>query len=91
MTKVYNIDPALFHHEDKGCEFSESCLNCPFPECIEDIKDGKRKFIKEQRDTEIIKLWKQGKTHKELASIFGLRIDTIRRAIARMNKGVSNA
>jgi hypothetical protein len=27
---------------DKGCALADSCLNCPFPECIEDKPDGRR-------------------------------------------------
>lgn len=78
---------------DKGCELATAylreqskCQDCPFPECLEDIPDGKRKLIKRQRDAEIIMLRKQGKTVKELASMFGLTVRTILRIIAHGSK-----
>lgn len=80
------IDILKYIPPDKGCSLAESCLNCPFPECVLDKPDGRRKLIKNHRDAEILKLWHQGKTQKELASIFGLAVGTINRAIARGKK-----
>lgn len=32
------------NYEDTGCEFAPSCLNCPFPGCIEDKLTRRRRF-----------------------------------------------
>jgi len=32
----FDLLPEYCRYQDDGCEFADSCLNCPFPECIYD-------------------------------------------------------
>jgi uncharacterized protein with von Willebrand factor type A (vWA) domain len=74
--------PEQCHYRDEGCELANSCLNCPFPECVFDQPGGKRKFLKEQRNGEIVRLFdKEKKSVKELAHIFKLSVRTIQKAL----------
>ena len=74
--------PEQCHYRDEGCELAMSCLNCPFPDCILGEPGGKRKFLKEQRNDEISRLFeKEQKSVKELAHIFKLSVRTIQRAL----------
>ncbi|MDD4924152.1 MAG: helix-turn-helix domain-containing protein [Dehalococcoidales bacterium] len=74
--------PEHCHYRDEGCELAESCLNCPFPECIFDEPGGKRKLLMERRNGEIARLYdNEKKSVKELARIFNLSIRTIQRAL----------
>lgn len=38
-----NDDNLIFAHPDKGCEFAESCLNCPFKTCYWDLSEKERR------------------------------------------------
>ena len=37
-----DLPPEYCHYRDEGCEFADSCLNCPFPQCIYDEPRGKQ-------------------------------------------------
>jgi hypothetical protein len=75
--------PENYHYRDEGCELASSCLNCPFPQCVLEETGGIRKFLKEQRNNEIISLYNNEKKDvKELAVIFQLSVRTIQRALA---------
>jgi hypothetical protein len=76
--------PEHCHYRDEGCELAESCLNCPFPECIYDEPGGKQRLLKGQRDTEIARLFSTEKRSvKELAQMFNLSVRTIQRALKK--------
>ncbi len=74
--------PEHCHYRDEGCELADSCLNCPFPECIFEQPGGKRRLLMAQRNGEIARLFEhEKKSVKELAHIFKLSIRTIQRAL----------
>ena len=65
------------HPADTGCELHPKCLDCPFPKCKEDIPATKKVGIKRQET--IQKLKAKGKKTKEIASIVGLSVRTVRK------------
>jgi len=70
------------HYRDEGCEFADSCLNCPFPQCLYDEPRGKQRWLKELRNKKIAGLFSSGGWGvKELALQFGLSQRTIQRAL----------
>ena len=76
--------PENCHYRDEGCELAASCLNCPFPGCIYDEPGGKQRLLKEQRDTEIARLYDdENKNIKELALLFNLSVRTIQRVLKK--------
>jgi len=82
-----DLPPEYCHYRDEGCELAESCLNCPFPECIYDEPGGKQRLLKEQRNAEIVKLFSTGKKSvKELAQMFNLSVRTIQRALKKQRQ-----
>jgi len=71
-----------YQYRDNGCEFADSCLNCPFPECIYAQPGGKQRWLRDLRDKEVLRLFTtQGKGVKELALIFGVSRRTIQRIL----------
>ena len=81
---IYNSDlpPEYCQYNDTGCEFSETCLNCPLPICVFDEPGGKRRFVKHNRAVEMAQLHnKAGKSVRELAVIFGVSTRTVQRAL----------
>lgn len=77
-----DLPPEYCHYRDEGCEFADSCLNCPFPQCLYDEPGGKQRWLKERRNKEIARLFGGGGWGvKELASLFGLSQRTIQRAL----------
>ena len=79
--------PEYCHYRDNGCELADSCLNCPFPECIYDEPGGKQYWLKGLRDREMVRLFNEGKRVKELASMFAVSQRTVQRALRKVNKG----
>ena len=41
-TRKRVIKEKLPCHPDKGCDYAVSCLNCPFPVCLEDLSYSER-------------------------------------------------
>jgi len=79
-----DLPPEYCHYGDEGCEFADSCLNCPFTKCIYDEPRGRQRYIKRLRDEEIVRLFTtKEKGIKELALMFGLSQRTVQRALKR--------
>ena len=79
-----DLPPEYCHYRDEGCELADSCLNCPLPKCIYDQFGGKQRWLKRQRDREIVRLFStEDKGVKELALMFGLSQRTVQRALKR--------
>ena len=77
-----DLRPEYCHYQDEGCEFAESCLNCPLPICIYDEPGGKQRLLKRQRAREMARLFTdEGKGIKELAQIFRVSQRTVQRAL----------
>jgi hypothetical protein len=76
-----DLPPEYCHYRDEGCEFAESCLNCPFDQCLFDRPRGRQRWLKELRNKEIERLFTGGWGMKELAWMFRLSQRTIQRAL----------
>ncbi len=76
-----DLPPELCRYRDEGCEYAESCLACPFPQCIYDTPGGRQRWLKDLRNKEIRKLYQSGQKIHELAPIFGVSPRTIQRAL----------
>ena len=76
-----DLPPEYCHYRDEGCEFADSCLNCPFTQCLYDEPRGKQRWLKELRNKEIARLFSGGWGMRELALMFGLSQRTIQRAL----------
>ena len=77
-----DVPPEYCHYRDEGCELAESCLNCPFPQCIYDEHGGRQRWLKKMRNREIALLFaREGKGVKELAQMYGTSQRTIQRAL----------
>jgi len=77
-----DLPPEYCHYKDEGCELAKSCLNYPFPGCAYDQSGGKQRLLNQQRDREIVRLFKNnGKGVNELAVLFGVSQRTVQRAL----------
>jgi len=76
-----DLPPEYCHYRDEGCEYADSCLDCPFPQCLYDEPRGRQHWLKELRNREINRLLAGGWGVKELAILFGVSQRTIQRAI----------
>ncbi len=77
-----DLPPEYCRYRDTGCELADSCLHCPFPQCIYDEPRGRQHWLKKLRNREIAKLFSSGgKEVKELALMFGVSQRTIQRAL----------
>ncbi len=82
-----DLPPEYCHYRDEGCEFGNSCLNCPFPRCIFELPGGKQHWLRRKRDREVVRLFTgEGRGMKELASMFGIS----QRTVQRILKGTKN-
>ena len=48
-----DLPPEYCRYRDEGCEFADSCLNCPFPRCVYDQPGGGQRWLKGLRDAEM--------------------------------------
>ena len=82
-----DLPPEYCRYRDEGCEFADSCLNCPFPKCIYDEPRGKQRWLKRLRAKEMARLFTtKGKGIKELAVMFGVSQRTVQRALRTVLK-----
>ena len=80
-----DLPPEYCHYRDDGCEFADSCLNCPLPRCIYDQPRGRQRWLKRLRDKEIVRLASSDrKGVKELALRFSVSQRTVQRVLERM-------
>jgi len=80
-----DLPPEYYHYQDEGCEFADSCLDCPFPKCIYDEPRGRQHWLKRLRDKEMTNLFSSdGKGVRELALMFGVSQRTVQRALKRV-------
>ncbi len=76
--------PEYCRYKDEGCELSDSCLDCPYPQCIYDEPGGRQRWFKRLRDREIASLFRGGdRGVKELALMFGVSERTVQRALKK--------
>jgi len=76
----------LEHYRDEGCELAPSCLNCPFPSCMEDMPRGRQRQRKEMRNREIFRSYTQGEGVKQIAQRFRVSQRTVQRALKERQK-----
>jgi hypothetical protein len=77
-----DLPPEYCQYSDTGCEFGETCLNCPLPVCVYEELGGKQRFVKRKRALEMAQLFNsEGKSVKELAGIFDVSTRTVQRAL----------
>jgi len=82
-----DLPPEYCHFHDEGCEFADSCLNCPLPMCIHDEPGGRQRLLKKWRAEEMSRLSMTGvKSTKELAQIFNVSIRTVQRVMKTVRK-----
>ena len=86
---VQDLPPEYCRYRDEGCEFANSCLNCPFSRCVYDQPGGGQHWLKGLRDTEMARLFTtEGKEVKELALRFGVSQRTVQRTLRKtLGKG----
>lgn len=84
-----DLPPEYCRYQDEGCEFANSCLDCPLPRCVYEEPGGEQHWLKRLRAREMARLFTdEGKTVKELASRFGISQRTVQRALSKtLNKG----
>ncbi len=74
--------PEYCQYRDEGCDLAESCLNCPFSNCIYDEPGGKQRWLKRMRAREMSRLFTtRNKGVKELSLMFGVSQRTVQRAL----------
>ena len=76
---LWDLLPEEFPYEDRGCELSSSCLNCPFASCLEEEPWGKERFLKRRRALRMLELQGEGKTVREIARVFDVSPRTVQR------------
>jgi len=81
---LWDLLPEEFPYKDKGCDLCPSCLNCPFPDCLEGEPWGKEKFLKLGRAERILELKREGKGIKEIARIFEISPRTVQRWLRKI-------
>ena len=86
-TGELDLLPEFCQYRDEGCDLSRSCLECPFPDCIEGQFRGCLKQARTLRDREIVRLKiAENISIKELSARFSVCTRTVLRALASRRK-----
>lgn len=78
-----DLPPEYCRYKDEGCEYAQSCLECPFPQCLYDEPRGRQRWLKELRNREINRLFEAGSKVRELAALFDVSDRTVQRALKK--------
>ena len=76
-----DLRPEYCRYRDEGCDYADSCLSCPFEQCLYDEPRGRQRWLKALRNREINRLFDGGWGINELALLFGVSQRTIQRAL----------
>jgi hypothetical protein len=76
-----DLRPEYCRYRDEGCDYADSCLACPFEQCLYDEPRGRQRWLKTLRNREINRLFTGGWGINELALLFGVSQRTIQRAL----------
>ena len=89
MRDELDLPPEYVRYRDDGCDLADSCLNCPFSDCIYELPGGRQHWLKRQREHEMTRLFTtENKTVRELAAVFGVSQRTVQRALKKtLSKG----
>jgi hypothetical protein len=88
---IQDLLPEQINYKDEGCDLADSCLNCPYEECIYEKPGGKRLWRKKERSAEMIKLHtEEGKTIRELAVMYSVSRRTVQRALKFARSSIDN-
>lgn len=68
MTVTDNL-PEYTRYRDEGCEAAPSCLNCPFPHCLEESPRARQVAATAVIARHLAALRRQGMTTAEIARI----------------------
>ncbi|MFC1931463.1 hypothetical protein ACFLXJ_04620 [Chloroflexota bacterium] len=86
-----DVLPEYCQYKDEGCDLADSCLECPFPQCVYEQHGGKQRWLKKLRDREVARLFtSEGKGIKDLASTFSVSQRTVQRALKNSLKKVGS-
>ncbi|KKM07918.1 hypothetical protein LCGC14_1729060 [marine sediment metagenome] len=77
------------YRDDKGCQeateflgYQSLCLQCPFGDCVLDIKDeGAKTRKKKVRNEQILQAIKDGSRVEEVAVFYGISTRTVQRVL----------
>ena len=85
--KAIDLLPEQSKYHDDGCYIHPHCLTCPLPHCIYDDTDGGRGMIKEIRDQELLKAYREeGLDVMALAQRFEISKRSVYRIISQSKK-----
>ncbi len=80
-----DLPPEYCRYQDEGCELAASCLNCPFPRCVNEEPGGRQRWLKTLRDKAVVcQFLTNGKGVKELSLMFGISQRTVQRILKRV-------
>jgi hypothetical protein len=86
-TEDLDLLPEFCQYRDEGCVLFCSCLDCPFPDCLEDQFRGCVKQARKLRDREMVRLNAlENMSVKELSARFNVCKRTVRRALTSGRK-----
>lgn len=79
-TRSYSLNVNVTY-KDTGCEFSDSCLDCPLPKCAED-KGAKLEIRRARQAQQVLVLTQAGQSPRRIAHDMGVSTRTVTRALA---------
>ncbi|MCX8125952.1 MAG: helix-turn-helix domain-containing protein, partial [Dehalococcoidia bacterium] len=79
--------PEFTVYRDEGCEAAPSCLNCPFPRCLEEEPRGRQKAATAARARDMAAMHRRGLSTMEIARACGRSRRTVQRLLKLARDG----
>jgi len=83
INNINTIDglPEEIHYLDSGCNYNQSCLNCSLAVCVYDDPEWVRRYVKTNRNNQMLVDRTKGMTIKAIANKYQVSARTVNRAL----------
>lgn len=90
--RAVDATPEFFHYADTGCEASDSCLDCPLPQCKFDDLEWYQQNRRLAKDFRVVAVMERERlSAEEAAARFSVTVRTIFRIMERCKKASPEA
>ena len=77
-----DLPPEFCRYEDEGCRYADSCLNCPYTTCLEEIPSRDPSVIRYLQQAAMLEAYRQGASRQAIARRFRVSYRTVLRMVA---------
>jgi hypothetical protein len=78
-----DLPPEFCRYRDEGCRYADSCLDCPYPCCLEELPSRDTAVIRCIQRAVMLEEWDRGATRREISRRFRVSYRTVIRLVGQ--------